>query len=96
MIHAAVLPQRSDERPDLLERALPVRTDLLCLLELGDFCQTVRKAYDRDHDLYVQAVEHEPRDKSACLKLIDLCNRMSRADEAKEWSRRLKQRSGAV
>jgi tetratricopeptide (TPR) repeat protein len=90
---AKTLPDTADERREVLERALAVSPDLLTILELGDFHRTVRRDYAKAQELYERAVAHTPQDKSAYLKLIDLCRRSGRPDEAASWSTRLKERA---
>jgi tetratricopeptide (TPR) repeat protein len=81
-----LLPESSEERLELLERSVAVHPGLINLLGLGDFYRSQRKDLERAYSLYKQAHEHSPLSKTVYLRLNDICRRMDRADEAKEWS----------
>jgi tetratricopeptide (TPR) repeat protein len=85
---AGTLSVRSPERLRTLERAAALREDALVLLQLGDYYRSVLKDVDKAHAVYVRLVNAHPRDKTGYLRLNDLCRRMGRPDEAKEWSAR--------
>ena len=87
---ADILPEKSDERLALLERAVELHPGTLVLIDLGDFYRTHRKDYHRAYELYCQAQKHAPRDETAYRRLNDICRRLERPDEAKEWSVRWK------
>lgn len=87
---AELLRPQSDERLKLLERAADAGPTYLGLVELGDFYRSVRKELGRAHATYLQAMERKPRDGTAYQKLQDVCRRMGKDDEAREWSRKWK------
>lgn len=87
---ADILPEKSDDRLVLLERAVDLQPGTLALINLGDFYRTQCKDYNRAYELYVQAQKHAPRDETAYRRLNDICRRLERSDEAKEWSDRWK------
>ncbi len=88
---ADVLPQSSTERCEILEKAVSIQPDTVMLIDLGDFYRSVQKNYDRAYETYKNAQSHAPKDQTAYLRLDDLCRRMGRDDEAKEWSGRWKE-----
>ena len=86
-----LLPDKSEERLEYLELAAKLQPGTLTLIDLGDFYRTHRKDYNRAYDVYCRAQKHAPRDETAYRRLNDICRRLDRADEAKEWSERWKQ-----
>ena len=86
-----LLPERSDERFELPRRAISIREDVMVLNDLGDYYRSVKKDLASAYDCYSRAVADRPRDETAYKKLRDLCRRMKRTDEAKEWSSRWKE-----
>jgi len=86
-----LLSDSSDERRELLERSAAVMPGTLNLVALGDYYRSRLKDFDRAYTLYRQAVEHAPRDQTAYLRLNDVCRRLERPEEAKEWSSRWKE-----
>jgi tetratricopeptide (TPR) repeat protein len=88
---AEILPAGSDERLQILEQAAARQPNYMVLICLGDFYRTHRKDFSRAYDIYRRAQEQNPRDKDAYLRLNDICRRLGRAEEAKEWSERWKQ-----
>ena len=88
---AELLQPQSEERLTLLKRAADVSPTYLGLIELGDFYRSVRKEPELAHATYLQALQRRPKDGTAYKKLQDLCSRMGRNDEAKEWSRKWKE-----
>lgn len=85
---AGLLPDGSAERRDLLERSVAVLPGTLNLIALGDYYRSQVGELERAYELYKRAQEHAPRDKTAYLRLGDICRRMGRPEEAKDWSRR--------
>jgi tetratricopeptide (TPR) repeat protein len=85
---ARLLPIKSVERRELLDRSVTVLPGTLNLLALGDTYRSQFADYQRAYDVYKRAQEHAPRDKTAYMRLNDLCRRMGRLEEATEWSRR--------
>lgn len=85
---ARLLPKSSEERLEVLERSVAVRPGPVNLLDLGDYYRSQLKNLERAYSLYRQAQEHSPLDKTAYMRLNDICRRMGRVDEAKEWSQR--------
>src|SRR5262245_12527595 len=83
-----LLSQSSDERRELLERSVAGQPGTLNLVALGDYYRSTVKDLERAYALYKQAQEHSPRDQTAYLRLNDICRRMGRPEEAKEWTRR--------
>jgi tetratricopeptide (TPR) repeat protein len=83
-----LLPESSDERQELLERSVAGQPGTLNLVALGDYYRSTVKNLERAYALYKQAQEHSPRDQTAYLRLSDICRRMGRPDEAKDWTRR--------
>jgi tetratricopeptide (TPR) repeat protein len=83
-----LLPKSSDERLEVLERSVAVHGGTLNLVDLGDFYRSERKDLERAYACYKQAQEHSPLDKTAYMRLNDVCRRMGRVHEAKEWSAR--------
>ncbi len=90
---AEILPNDSTERCLFMEEALTVQLDTCLLIDLGDYYRSVCNDYDHAYGLYAKAQTHAPKDKTAYLRLNDLCQRMGRNDEAKEWSRRWQEAS---
>jgi len=88
---AEVLPRGADERLLVLERAATLQPNFMVLIDLGDFYRTHRKDFSRAYNTYCRALEQNPRDKTAYLRLNDICRRLGRPDEAKEWSERWQQ-----
>lgn len=88
---AELLPQKSSERRSALERAAALRPDVLVLVDLGDYYRSVVKDLGLAHETYRRAVEATPKDETAYRRLSELCRRMGRAEEAKEWSLRWKE-----
>jgi tetratricopeptide (TPR) repeat protein len=85
---ARLLSEKSVERRELLERSVTVLPGTLNLLALGDTYRSQFGDFQRAYDVYKRAQEHAPRDKSAYMRLNDICRRMGRHEEAAEWSRR--------
>jgi tetratricopeptide (TPR) repeat protein len=85
---SVLLPESSEERRDLLERSVAAQPGTLNLVALGDYFRSTVKDLERAYSLYKQAQEHSPRDQTAYLRLSDICHRMSRSEEAKDWTRR--------
>jgi len=83
-----LLPESSEERRGLLERSVEEQPGTLNLVALGDYYRSTAKDLGRAYSLYKQAQEHSPRDQTAYLRLSELCRRMGRAEEAKEWTHR--------
>jgi len=87
------LPNGSDERRDLLERAVATQPGTLNLVALGDYYRTRLRDYERAYELYKRAQEHNARDQTAYLRLGDICRRLGRQDEANNWKARWKEES---
>jgi tetratricopeptide (TPR) repeat protein len=85
---ADVLPDDTDERLSLLERAAALQPNYLVLVALGDFYRTHRKDFSRAYETYLRAQEQSPRDETAYRRLNDICRRLGRQDEATAWSER--------
>lgn len=85
---AQVLPEKSRERLELLERAAAVPPDGIVLIDLGDYYRSVLKDNERAYATYRRAQEVQPRDQTAYIRLNEVCRRMGRNDEAKDWSSR--------
>jgi tetratricopeptide (TPR) repeat protein len=85
---AMVLPKKSSERVEVLERAVALRPDPLLLADLGDYYRSVAKDLERAYRAYLKAQEAHPEDATAYRRLSDVCRRMGRADEAEAWSAR--------
>jgi tetratricopeptide (TPR) repeat protein len=83
-----LVPESSTERRDLLERCVELQAGTLNLVALGDYYRSQMGDLERAYAVYKQAQAHAPRDHTAYLRLNDICRRMGRPDEAKEWSRR--------
>ncbi len=83
-----LLPDSSEERRELLERSVAVLPGTLNLVALGDYYRSRVRDLDRAYALYQQAQEHAPRDRTAYLRLNDICRRLGRLDEAKQWTLR--------
>ena len=83
-----LLPKSSEERLEVLERSVAVHAGVVNLVDLGDYYRSQRKDLERAYSLYKQAQEFSPLDKTAYMRLNDVCRRMGRDDEAKEWSER--------
>lgn len=83
-----VLPDKSDERLAVLELAAEVGPGTITLIDLGDFYRTHRKDYESAYRIYRRAQSHAPRDETAYRRLNDICRRLERPDEAKDWSAR--------
>ena len=83
-----LLPESSDERRELLERSVAANPGTLNLVALGDHYRSIAKDLDRAYSMYKQAQDHSPRDQTAYLRLSDICRRVGRSEEAKEWARR--------
>jgi tetratricopeptide (TPR) repeat protein len=81
-----VLPERSSERLEVLQRAAAIQDNQLLLLRLGDYYRTVLREHDIAYETYRRIQCIWPRDKTAYLRLIDLCRRMGRLEESKVWS----------
>ena len=88
---AQLLPDASEERRALLEQCVEMQAGTLNLIALGDYYRTHCKDYERAYAMYGRAQQHAPRDQTAYLRLNDICRRLGRPDEAKEWSRRWQQ-----
>jgi tetratricopeptide (TPR) repeat protein len=88
---AELLPEKSSERLDLLERSVAVQPGILNLVALGDYCRTHLKDLQRAYALYCQAQQHAPRARTAYDRLKDICRRLGRGGEAKEWGQRWKE-----
>jgi len=86
-----LIAESSDERRELLERSVVVQPGTLNLVALADYYRSHLKDLEHAYSLYRLAQEHAPRDKTAYLRLNDICRRMGRPEEAKEWSRRWKE-----
>ena len=86
-----LLPEKSEERFDLLRRATSIREHVMALNDLGDYYRSVKKDLDSAYDCYSRSVAHSPKDQTAYAKLQNLCQRMGRPDEAREWSSRWKE-----
>ncbi|MCC9645026.1 hypothetical protein LOC71_22340 [Rhodopirellula sp. JC740] len=86
-----ILPEKSEERLALLESAVELQPGTLVLIDLGDFYRTHRKDYQRAYELYCKAQNHAPRDETAYRRLNDICRRLERPEEAKDWSERWKE-----
>jgi tetratricopeptide (TPR) repeat protein len=84
------LPDKSDERRTLLERAVEIQPGTITLIDLGDHYRSVQKDFERAYSLYCQAQQFAPKDQTAYLRLNDICRRLDRPDEAKEWSQKWK------
>jgi len=93
---ARLLPATSAERLAILERACAVAPDTISLLAAGDYYRTTLKSLEKARMFYTRAVENSPRDRTAYLKLIELCKRLDRQAEAVEWSSKLKALAGAT
>ena len=85
---ADILPDKSEERLDFLERAVQTQPGTLTLIDLGDFYRSHRKDYNRAYELYCDAQQHAPRVETAYRRLNDICRKLDRPDEAKGWSER--------
>jgi tetratricopeptide (TPR) repeat protein len=88
---AEVLPEGSDERLSVLERAAALQANSLILVALGDFYRSHRKDFTRAYESYRRAQEQSPRDETAYRRLNDICRRLGRPAEAAEWSERWKE-----
>jgi len=88
---AEVLPEGSDERLSVLERAAALQANSLVLVALGDFYRSHRKDFTRAYESYRRAQEQSPRDETAYRRLNDICRRLGRPEEATEWSERWKE-----
>ncbi len=84
------LPDKSDERRAFLERAVEIQPGTITLIDLGDYYRSVQKDFERAYSLYCQAQQFAPKDQTAYLRLNDICRRLDRPDEAKEWSQKWK------
>ena len=87
---ADLLPNKSDKRFELLENAVRIQPGTLTLIDFGDCCRSQRKDYNRAYELYCRAQKHAPRDETAYRRLNDICRRLDRHEEAKQWSERWK------
>lgn len=85
---ACLLPKSSEERLEVLERSVALHAGLMNLVDLGDYYRSQRKDLERAYSLYRQAQESSPLAKTAYMRLNDICRRLGRLDEAKEWSER--------
>jgi len=85
---AELLPPRSEERLALLDRAARLRPDILVLIALGDYHRSIRKDCETAYGVYLRCQEAHPRDRTAYVRLNDVCRRLGRPDEAREWSAR--------
>ena len=83
-----LVPETSKERLNLLERSVAVQPGTLNLVALGDYYRSQLKELERAYEVYKQAQEHAPRVQTAYLRLNDICRRLGRPEEAKEWSQR--------
>ena len=90
---ADTLSEKSEERCELLERAVAKQPGALILVDLGDFYRTYRKDFHRAYELYRQAQEHAPKDKTAYQRLSNMCRRLGRPDEAKQWAEKWREMS---
>jgi tetratricopeptide (TPR) repeat protein len=82
-----MLDRNSTERLALLERARPIRPNFFTLLELGDCYRDAGDA-QRAHDCYREAAATSPAHAvTAYRRLDELCRRLGRPAEAKEWRR---------
>lgn len=88
---AQLLPDKSEEKYRLLTEAVAVQPDYMTWLALGDYNRSIRKDNSSAYECYVSAQKHNPRDKGSYLKLIDICKRLGRPDEASLWSKRWKE-----
>ena len=88
---AALVPEASEERCELLERSVALLPGTLNLVALGDYYRSQLGDNQRAYEMYVRAHEHAPRDKTAYFRLNELCRRMGRPDEARAWSQRLQE-----
>jgi tetratricopeptide (TPR) repeat protein len=88
---ATVLPKKSAERLEILERATALRPDPVLLADLGDYYRNGARDFERAYWTYLRAQEAHPEDETAYRRLNDVCRRMGRADEAKAWSARWKE-----
>jgi tetratricopeptide (TPR) repeat protein len=86
-----LLPAPSEERRELLERLVAAQPGTLNLIALGDYFRMHAKNLERAYDLYCQAQQHTPRDQTAYGRLADVCRRLGRCEEAREWSERWKE-----
>lgn len=87
-----ILPESSEERRELLERALAKQPNSpKILLRIGDYYRSQRKDFNLAYSMYRRLQEAEPLDKTSYLRLNDICRKLERHEEAKEWSRRWKE-----
>ena len=70
---------KSDERGELLERAVSIQPGYVSLIDLGDFHRSKRKDFERAYELYFQAQEFSPKVKTAYDRLKDICRRLGRS-----------------
>lgn len=85
-----LLAPESEERYDLLERAVEHGTTYLGVLEFGDLLRTVRKDFEAAYMTYKRAIELQPNEVTAYVKIQDMCRRLDRPSEAKERSQKWK------
>lgn len=85
---AELLPQKSEERLEVMERAVRIQPDYLTLIEIGDFHRSVRSDFERAYDSYKAAMERSPRDRTAYQRLAAICDKLGRTAEAKDWKSR--------
>lgn len=90
---AKILPVKSDERLEVLEKAVSIQPDYLLLLDVGEFHRSVRKDYAHARDAYVRAWQLNPGDKSAYQKLWSLCSITGDKEESALWSKRWRERA---
>ena len=82
---AALLSKNSDERLEIMERAMQIQPHYLTLVEIGDFYRSVRSDLDNAYSAYKAAVERSARDRTAYQRLAATCVMLGRVEEAKEW-----------
>jgi tetratricopeptide (TPR) repeat protein len=88
---ADVLPENTEERLTILERAATLQPNSLVLVALGDCYRSQRKDFARAYETYRRAQEHSPKDETAYRRLNDICRRLGKPEEAAEWSARWRQ-----
>ena len=82
------LPDKSEERREFLERSVEVQPGTIPLIDLGDYFRSIEKNLERAYSLYCQAHQLEPKDGTAYQHLNDICRRLGRPDEARDWSQK--------
>jgi tetratricopeptide (TPR) repeat protein len=85
---AAILPEGSEERLEVIEKLLKVQPDYLLTLELGHWHFKKANDPERAYKWYLEAQKLCPKDREAydCLQMV--CRSLGRMDESAEWKKR--------